>query len=137
MRPLKAFGLAPLTAPILYWLISLGGAIADPNRRYAAFKDPLTSFAAVMVFGAPISYVATLVFGGPSYVLLVRRNALRLGPIVLIGTVAGLITARVVQPQLRGELFSVSLGPLHGVTLGGVTALVFWWCLRPPINADS
>jgi len=132
MRPLKAFVLAPLTAPTLYWFISLGSAIADPNRRYAAFNGLLTSFAAVMAFGAPISYAATFAFGGPAYVLLGRRNALRLGPIVLVGTFAGLITALVVQPQLRGDLFSVSLGPLHGLTLGGASAFVFWWCLRFP-----
>jgi len=122
--------LPPLTAPTLYWFISLGSAIADSNRRYAAFNGLLTSFAAVMAFGAPISYAATFAFGGPSYVLLGRHNALRLGPIMLIGTLAGLITALVVQPQLRGELFSVSLGPLRGVTLGGASAFVFWWCLR-------
>ncbi len=131
MRPLKAFVLAPLTAPTLYWFISLGSAIADPNRRYAAFNGLLTSFAAVMAFGAPISYAATFAFGGPAYVLLTRHNVLRLGPIMLVGTFAGLITAVVVQPHLRGELFSVALGPFYGVTLGGASAFVFWWCLRP------
>ena len=128
--PTTAFLVAPLTAPVLYWVTSVGSALADPNRRHAALQNPLMSLVMVLAFGAPIAYAATIVFGVPVYWLLDRRNALRAVPIVATGAVAGLVTALVVDPQLRGELFSIPLGPWRGIALGAATAVVFWWLSR-------
>jgi hypothetical protein len=88
------------------------------------------SLVMILAFGAPIAYAATLVFGVPVYWFLDRRNALRGVPIVATGAAAGLVTALVVEPQFRGELFSIPLGPWRGMALGAATALVFWWLSR-------
>lgn len=130
MLPAKAFIVAPPTAPVLYWVTSVASALADPNRRNAALHNPLMSLVMVLAFGAPIAYAATLVFGVPVYWFLNRRNALRAAPIVATGAVAGLVTALVVEPQFRGELFSIPLGPWRGMALGAATAVVFWWFSR-------
>jgi hypothetical protein len=130
MKVLKAFLVAPLAAPLVYWVTSLASAFADSARRNAAFHSLMSSFAVVMAFGSAVAYAVTLVFGGVVYWLLARDRPLPLAPTLIVGAVAGFVTAILLQPQLRGELFSIPLGPVRGAVMGLASALVFWWFLR-------
>jgi hypothetical protein len=132
MRVLKAFLIAPLTAPVVYWLASFVSALADGNRRHSAMSALLTSFALVMGFGSAVSYAATIVVGGPLYWLLGRNNALPLAPAIVVGGVTGAIVSVLLAPQLRGEIVSIPLGLPRAIAMGVATGIVFWWLLRDP-----
>jgi hypothetical protein len=70
----RAFILAPLVVPILYWAGTIVMALADPDRRRVALQDPFAGFGYILVLGGIIAYVATLVAGVPA-IWLVRRAA--------------------------------------------------------------
>ena len=126
---LKAFIVAPLVAPILYWAIALALALADPNRRPLALEAPLSGLGYVLAFGIPIAYAATLVAAVPAIWLLRHAGNRALAALLSLGAIVGLVAAFVLSPYLRGDLFSVILPPVEGAVLGAVSAGVFWWLL--------
>lgn len=132
---LRAFLIAPLAAPILYWAGTLALALADPNRRRVALQAPLAGLGYILAFGAPIAYAATLVASVPA-IWLVRHTGRRsLGALVVLGGIVGLIATVVLGPYLRADLFSVILSPLGGAGLGALSAGVFWWLAPRPKHA--
>lgn len=130
MRALKAFLIAPLMAPLVYWITSLASAMLDPVRRHAASQSFFTSFAIVMLIGGAVSYAATAVIGGPIYWFVARRNGLGLATAVSSGAVGGATIAALLGPSLHGDLVSIPLGPLRGAVMGASVAVVFWYFLR-------
>ena len=133
MKPaIRAFLVAPLAAPALYWIIAFISAAADPNRRGQALGSPFAGFGFVFVFGGLISYVVMLIAGVPAYLLLRRAGILGLWPLLAAGVAIGVASAFALAPYLRGELFSIPLSPLHGAALGAAVAAVFWALTRTP-----
>lgn len=130
MKPfIRAFLVAPLAAPILYWAWNLVAHLASgPDGRRAVLQTPLRELAVIMAFGAPIAYAATLVAALPGWHLLRLRGRLAPAAIGLVGAVTGLATAVLLRPHLGGgDLFKVVLTPVQGVVLGGFSAVLFWW----------
>ncbi|MGE5836259.1 MAG: hypothetical protein ACM4AI_17425 [Acidobacteriota bacterium] len=138
MKPvIRAFLVAPLAAPALYWIIAFISAVADPNRRGQALGSPFSGVAFIFVFGALISYAVMLVAGVPTYLLLRRAGILGLASLIVAGVCIGVASAFALAPYLRGELFSIPLSPLHGVALGAAVAAVFWALVRGNTSPPS
>ena len=126
MRDFKALVIAPLTAPVLYWMGSVLVAIADPNRR-VAFRSAADGLSVILLVGGPVSYLAALVAAAPAIVMLRRWGAGAVPGVLAVGAVVGTVTAIVLGPYLRGELFSVILTPWQGAALGGASAGMYCW----------
>jgi len=127
---LRAFLVAPLVVPILYWAGLLLQALADPNRRRLALQAPFAGLGYVLAIGTPIAYAATFVASVPAIWLVRHAGKWALAAMVVLGGVVGLVVTLVLSPYLRGDLFSVILSPLGGAGLGAASAGVFW-CLAP------
>ena len=123
---LRAFLVAPLVVPVLYWAGLLALALADPNRRRIALHAPLAGLGYVLAIGTPIAYAATLVAGMPAIWLVRHAGRWALAALLVLGGTVGLVATLVLSPYLRGDLFSVILSSLGGVGLGAVSAGVFW-----------
>jgi len=134
---IRAFLVAPLAAPALYWIIAFISAVADPNRRGQALGSPFAGIAFIFVFGGLISYAVMLVAGVPTYLLLRRAGILRLASVLVAGVCIGIASAFALAPYLRGELFSIPLSPFHGAALGAAVAAVFWTLVRGNTSASS
>lgn len=130
----RALLVAPLTAPLLYWAGALAVALADPGRRQSALQDPFGGLGYILLVGAPIAYAAALVASVPAIWLVRRRSRWALGLLLMLGGLVGLVTALVLRPHLRGELFSIILPPLAGLVLGALSAGVFWWLAARPAD---
>jgi len=134
---IRAFLVAPLAAPALYWIIAFITAVADSNRRGQALGSPFAGIAFIVVFGGLISYAVTLIAGIPAYLLLRRAGILGLGTLLLAGVCIGIVSAVALAPYLRGELFSIPLSPLHAAALGAAVAAVFWALVRRDTSPSS
>ncbi len=116
---------APLTTPLLYWVGLVAGMVADPARRNRLPEGAFSGLPAVFAAAVPIAYVATA--GALVLLWLVRRfGALTLYRTVLVGALVGTVTAAIMQPGLRGELFSIPLPPWEGALLGAASAAAWW-----------
>jgi hypothetical protein len=129
---LRAFLVAPLVVPILYWAGLLLQALADPDRRRAALEAPFAGLGYVLAIGTPIAYAATLVASVPAIWLVRHAGKWALAAMVVLGGVVGLVVTLVLSPYLRGDLFSVILSPLGGAGLGAASAGAFWWLAPQP-----
>jgi hypothetical protein len=101
-------------------------AIADPNRTVAP-RSAADGLSVILLVGAPVSYVAALVAAVPAIAMLRRWGAGAVPGVLAVGAVVGAVTAIVLGPYLRGELFSVILTPWQGAALGGASAGVYCW----------
>jgi hypothetical protein len=128
----RAFILAPLVVPILYWAGAIAMALADANRRRVALQDPFAGFGSVLVVGGILAYAATLVASAPAIWLVRRAGGWTLVALLALGGIVGLIAAVIFGPYLRGDLFSIILPPLEGAVLGALSAGVFWWLAPRP-----
>ena len=128
MRPWRAFIIAPLTAPIVYWLeMPLERLVREGSARGFLGPSPLPI---MILVAAPFAYGATLVAGVPLY-LVARDRRLRFDLTVALGALLGAVMGVLLQPGFRGELFSVLLGPWRGALMGGATAAVWHLVLGP------
>ena len=89
MRCFKALAIAPLTAPVLYWMGSVVVAIADPNRTVAP-RATADGLSVILLVGAPVSYVAALVAAVPAIAMLRRWGAGAVPGVLAVGAVVGL-----------------------------------------------
>jgi hypothetical protein len=126
-RVVRASLIAPLTAPLLYYAMAIAAALVDPLRRSSLIQSFVNSFALVMVFGAPISYAATVGIGLPLLWIVRRLAPLTLARTILVGFLAGVAMATFLSPWLRGELVSIPLPLWQGALLGGASAGVWYW----------
>jgi hypothetical protein len=133
-RELTAAVVAPLLAPLGYWLaLTIFGFVNWLGQRRYGVRFPslaelLRPLGLVAVVGAPIAWAAALV-GLPLY-LVARHGGPPLGPgqraAVLVGGAAiGLAVAVVIQPGLRGDLFSIPFPLWLGALLGAAVAVAF------------
>jgi len=135
MRYFKALAIAPLTAPVLYWLASVLVALTDPNRMVGP-RSAADGLTVILLVGGPVSYLAALVAAAPAIVMLRRWATGAVPGVLAVGALVGAMTAIVLAPYLRGELFSVILSPLQGAALGGASAAVYCWLQLRPAGAD-
>jgi hypothetical protein len=126
-RLVRASLIAPLTAPLLYYAMAIAAALVDPLRRASLGQSFVNSFALVMVFGAPMAYVATIGIGLPLLWMVRRLAPLTLARTMLVGFLAGVAMAIFLSPSLRGELVSIPLPLWQGALLGGASAAVWYW----------
>ena len=135
-RPvLRAFLLAPLAAPLGYWLgLLLWGVVeagADRNAMPGGIGGALRLLGYVLAVGAPIAYGTTLVGGVPVYLALRRLGRLGRLPLWIGGATLGAVVALLLAPSLRSELFSIPFPWWTGVALGVLVAELFRR-LHPP-----
>ncbi len=116
---------APLATPLLYWLGLAAGMVADPAKRGSLPDSAVTLLPLVAYAAAPTAYAATVLALALLW-LLRRFGALTLYRTVLVGALVGTLTAALIQPGLRGELFSIPLPPWVGALLGAASAAVWW-----------
>lgn len=131
-RTVRAFVLAPLVAPVGYWVAAGVTALFDDARRIAFFRSALPSLGFVLAFGAPVAYAAAFAVVLPSYLTLGRRNWRPTWLLVVLGAIAGGLTAILLRPSLRGEIVSVPLTPTEGAALGVAAAGAFAWLVHRP-----
>jgi len=136
LRPWRAFLLAPLAAPIAYWIDLLVEAAADPARRPFLTHGGVDALAISILIGGPIAYAATAIVGIPLW-LGRRERGLPIGAAVAAGALAGAVTALLLAPSLRSELFSIPLGAWRGGALGLITSAIWWYLLQPAARAAS
>ena len=127
LRLLRALFIAPMTAPIWFWLRAAVGVLLDSSRRDSVLPHGGTAFLVVIAVGAPIAYAAALVAFAPAAWWL-RRHRDWIGGLGCagIGAVVGAALATVLQPWFRGELVSVPLPATVGAECGLVAGGVFW-----------
>ena len=138
-RPLRAFLLAPLAAPVA----CAAALVADMLVRGLAGTASPPSATAVLeligvvgMVGAPLAYGAALLIGVPVFLVLGRFHAITRWTVWLGGAVIGAAIAVFLQPRLRGELFSVPFPWWVGAALGLVAAEVFWQLLAVPNDSS-
>lgn len=134
-RPLRAFLIAPLAAPIA----CAAALLADRIIRSAFGTDSTPSVGAALelvtvvgMVGAPVAYGAAFLVGAPMYLALRRFGLLSRWTVWLGAAVIGAVVAQLLQPRLRGELFTVPFPWWVGVALALVSAEVFWRLLAVP-----
>lgn len=126
---MRAFLLAPLAAPTAFaasWItaafaISFARGRWPPGFNRGGVDMVLATFA----LGAPLAYAAMIVAGLPIYFALRRFGALNRWTLWAAAAGIGVVVARLIAPQLRGELFSIPFPWWAGALLGLVTAEVF------------
>jgi hypothetical protein len=103
LRPWRAFLLAPLAAPIAYWIDLLVEAAADPARRPFLTHGGVDALAISILIGGPIAYAATAIVGIPLW--LGRRELFSIPLGAWRGGALGLITSAIwwylLQPAAR------------------------------------
>ena len=126
-RPvLRAFVLAPLTAPLAYWVgLIAWGVIRAGVGGMPGVEGALRLLGWVLAVGAPIAYGAALVGGVPVYVVLRRRGRLGRAPLWIAGAAIGSIVAMLLAPGLRSDLFSIPFPWWAGALLGVLVAEAF------------
>src|SRR5687768_16529424 len=126
-RERRALLLAPLVAPVGYWvgvgLATAAKAVAEPATTLGSPSVRLLGM--VLAVGAPVAYAATVVVGIPAYLALRRARRVGRSTLWAVGGVVGAAMAMLLQPSLRGELFSIPFPAWAGVLLGVLTAEAF------------
>lgn len=136
-RYLRAFLIAPLAVPALYWAIALVGTLADPDRQRQALNNPLGGVQYVLAVAIPFAYAATLIAAVPAVWLLRHAGRRGLSALLGLGGIVGLVTALLLRPYLGRDLFSVPLPLWEGAALGAVSAGVFWWLAAGPVDPTA
>ena len=78
---------APLAAPVLYYI----GVLVFSSTPIESAKDVFTGFLFVLVFAAPVSYVASLLLGVPFVMLLRFKGRLNFWWCSLGGVLLGIV----------------------------------------------
>jgi hypothetical protein len=120
IRTVRAFAIAPIIPPLLYWI---------------GTEPTLASLPGIMLYGAAISYLVTLAIGGPAYRLIRTHSCLRASHVLIISAATGAVTLSLMGGGL--DVRGVLLGMLFGLAAG----LTFWLLWRgnaaePRVAAD-
>lgn len=127
-RLVRAFLFAPLAAPAGYGagLMILGLARAVFGTGSVPPIRILGDLAgAIAAIGVPVAYAAAFVGAAPVYFVLRRLDIVSPLTLWLTGTAIGVVVAVFLEPQLRGELFSIRFPVWVGAVLGLLCAEVF------------
>lgn len=130
-----AFALAPLSAPIACAIAMVAdtlvrvviGATSMPSAR--SVLDLLLAVGAV---GVPLAYAGAILGGVPAYLIFRRLGIITRWTVWLGAAVIGTVIAVLLQPHLRGDLFSLPFPWWVGAAIGIVAAEVFWRLLAMP-----
>jgi hypothetical protein len=137
-RVVRAFLLAPLTAPTAYAaaliLISLIRSVVRDvgNSSVTAVFGVVGLIAAI---GVPVAYVSALVGGLPLYLLLRRIGRVSRVWLLIVAAAIGVVVSIILEPQLRGEMISFPFPIWVGAILGLVSGEAFWRLLS--VNHSS
>lgn len=125
-RFLRAFLLAPLAAPTIFWAWTfVAGLLDGEDRRRAALNSPFRELGMAILFGAPVSYLAALAALAIGFRLLRMQGARGAAAMTALGAAVGVATTIVLRPHLGGDPFRLVLTPLQGAMMGGGSALCF------------
>lgn len=125
---LYAVLLAPSVAPAVYFAGMMAYTLARAAKGLAPVptaRDVREELGFEFIFGAAVAYVATLA-ALPAVLWLRHAGRFARGPVIALGAVVGLITARVLAPQLRTDAYRIWLPWWMGAAMGTVCAAVFW-----------
>ena len=133
----RAFLCAPLAALLAYWLVAVGHALARDGFHLLLERSGHVLFF-MLLFGGPIVYLATLLFGVPFYCLLRRLRLLRLAPVLLAsGVIGGAVLAWFTQSFWGTQSWN-RWDMAVGAACGMVGGVVFWWFVpRPTAGAPA
>ncbi|HET7456822.1 MAG TPA: hypothetical protein VFJ74_04140 [Gemmatimonadaceae bacterium] len=139
-RELTAALVAPLVAPVAYWIglttFGLARVLTRPDQygHLPSLRQILWPLGFILTVGAPIAWATAAVAGLPAY-LVVRGDATaavalgtgRRAALLAVGALLGAVVAQLMKPQLKGELFSIPFPPWAGALLGLAVAATFLW----------
>ena len=125
-----AFLVAPLAAPLAVFACALARAALNPSRLASPAPATPASLLVLLwvlvLFGAPLAYVATLIILWPATILLRRWQLLRWWSLSVFAAVAGSVLlhayASILQPH-----GTIDLGPGAGAIAGAAVAFTLWW----------
>ncbi|WP_198266488.1 hypothetical protein [sulfur-oxidizing endosymbiont of Gigantopelta aegis] len=86
IKPIKAFFIAPLVAPIVYFI---GSLILGGSEQINSFKDFYMIALMFFYFAIPVSYAVTAILGMPIYFILMQFKCLSLTSLSLSGMLLG------------------------------------------------
>jgi len=124
-NPRLAFALAPLTAPLIWWVVFAA-------RDVHGIADALGGLLLVIIASLPFTYGAALLLGLPLYVAIVRRSHLRMWHPITAGIVFGAMVFWLCT-SMQGGLEAFAFGSI----LGGTSGTVFWLIWRCPTRRGS
>jgi len=129
-RVVRAFLLAPLAAPTAYAAAVIAAALVGDSMSSGAApqfgRGGVDLVLGTFAVGAPIAYGAMLVAGVPAYFALRRLGALTRWTLWASAAAIGAVTALLMAPRLRGDLFSIPFPWWVGALLGLVSAEALW-----------
>jgi hypothetical protein len=129
-----ALALAPLAAPLAIWAGLLIRALILPTRGNDPTLNPVAVgvlAVALMAYGAPLAYAATLGFVWPVFRLLESVERADWWWMAAAGTVAGGVLFPLYLKLLDPHAF-FSLFPGAGAVAGGASAVAFWYIAARP-----
>jgi hypothetical protein len=130
-----AFALAPLSAPIACAIALVADTLVRAifgSTSMPSARSVFDLLLAVGTVGVPLAYAGAIVGGVPAYLVFRRLGIIRRWTVWLGAAVIGTVIAVLLQPQLRGDLFSLPFPWWVGAAIGLVVAEVFWRLLAMP-----
>lgn len=127
-HPIRGLVIGALVAPIAYWIGVL--LFARPAGAGFDWSQALRELTAIVPFGLPVAYAATLLLGVPMLYLLRRLRWLKAWTLVVAGAIGGVMVAVLFAWDQQGALFQVIMPLSAGAALGALVAGVTWWAGR-------
>lgn len=124
-HPIRGFLLAPLPAPLAYYLGILvwrawGGS--SPG-----WPQALRDLEMCVLFGLPLAYATLVAWGVPVYFILHRTGWLRAWTFLAAGAMGGVLLALWITHEQRGAFMPVLMPVPAGLALGVLAASTGWW----------
>jgi hypothetical protein len=124
---LRAFALAPLAAPLAWWIDVI---IEGLWQGRSVLPGLLPSLAMSVAMGFPIACAAIIAVGLPGLLLARRLQVVSMIGTIVTGVVAGAATGWMLTPWFTAELFSIPMGPVRGAACGAAVASAWWYFAR-------
>lgn len=120
--------LSPPVAPAIYFVGIMAYTLVRAARgltRVPTAFDVREELGFEFIFGAAVAYAATFV-ALPAALWLRHVGRFALRSVVALGAVVGVLTARVLAPQLHTDAYRIPLPWWSAMAIGMVCAVVFW-----------
>lgn len=136
-RTILAVIIAPIAAPLVFMLCGIGLSILEGSPLITTsepFQELFLGFAAISMISLPASYIAMLLLGTPTILLLKKYDNLRLSCLVVTSALEGIIVIFLFFGFFSG--FSISSLFAHSVILTRIVigaamaigvAVTFWY----------